>query len=46
MTDLFSHMARHGYALVFAFVLAEATGFSVPAALALVGAEPPRALEL
>jgi membrane protein DedA with SNARE-associated domain len=36
MTDLFSHMARHGYALVFAFVLAEATGFPVPAALALV----------
>jgi membrane protein DedA with SNARE-associated domain len=36
MIDLFSHMARHGYALVFAFVLAEATGFPVPAALALV----------
>ena len=36
MTDLFSHMSRHGYALVFAFVLAEATGFPVPAALALV----------
>jgi Uncharacterized membrane-associated protein len=36
MTDLFSHMARHGYALVFGFVLAEATGFPVPAALALV----------
>jgi membrane protein DedA with SNARE-associated domain/rhodanese-related sulfurtransferase len=29
-------MARHGYALVFYFVLAEATGFPVPAALALV----------
>lgn len=29
-------MARHGYALVFCFVLAEATGFPVPAALALV----------
>lgn len=36
MTDLFSHMARHGYAMVFAFVLAEAIGLPAPAALALV----------
>jgi membrane protein DedA with SNARE-associated domain len=36
MTDLFSHMASHGYALVFAFALAEAIGLPVPAALALV----------
>lgn len=36
MTGLFSQMAHHGYALVFCFVLAEATGFPVPAALALV----------
>jgi membrane protein DedA with SNARE-associated domain len=36
MTEFFSHMAQHGYLLLFAIVLAEACGFPVPAALALV----------
>jgi len=38
MNDLFAVMAHHGYALLFAVVLAEALGFPLPAALALVGA--------
>jgi len=36
MNDLLAMMARHGYALVFGTVLAEAVGLPVPAALALV----------
>jgi membrane protein DedA with SNARE-associated domain len=36
MNDFLSLIARHGYALVFAIVLAEAIGLPVPAALALV----------
>jgi len=36
MKDLFSLVAHHGYALIFAVVLAEAVGLPVPAALALV----------
>jgi membrane protein DedA with SNARE-associated domain/rhodanese-related sulfurtransferase len=36
MNDLLSMMARHGYALTFAFLLAEAIGFPFPASLALV----------
>ena len=38
MTDMFSMMARHGYALTFALLLAEAIGLPFPAALALVAA--------
>jgi len=38
MNDLLAMMARHGYSLVFGLVLAEALGFPLPAALALVGA--------
>ncbi|HTR67624.1 MAG TPA: hypothetical protein VMH85_17725 [Terriglobales bacterium] len=38
MNDLLGMMARHGYGLVFGIVLAEALGFPLPAALALVGA--------
>jgi membrane protein DedA with SNARE-associated domain len=38
MTDTASLIARHGYALVFALVLAESIGLPVPAALALVAA--------
>ena len=38
MTDLFSMMARHGYALTFALLLAEALGLPFPAAIALVAA--------
>jgi membrane protein DedA with SNARE-associated domain len=38
MNGLLSMMARHGYALTFALLLAEAMGFPLPAALALVAA--------
>ena len=38
MNDLFSTMARHGYALTFGLLFAEAIGFPLPAAIALVGA--------
>jgi membrane protein DedA with SNARE-associated domain len=38
MTDLFSMMARHGYALTFALLFAEAIGLPFPAAIALVAA--------
>lgn len=38
MNDLLSMMARHGYALTFAVLLAEAMGFPFPAAIALVAA--------
>ncbi|MGO9087162.1 MAG: VTT domain-containing protein [Candidatus Sulfotelmatobacter sp.] len=38
MNDLLSTMARHGYALTFALLLAEAIGFPFPAAIALVAA--------
>jgi membrane protein DedA with SNARE-associated domain len=38
MTDLFSMMARHGYALTFALLFAEAVGLPFPAAIALVAA--------
>ncbi len=36
MNDLLGMMARHGYALTFAFLLAEALGLPVPASIALV----------
>ena len=36
MKDIFSLIAHHGYALIFAVVAAEAVGLPVPAALALV----------
>lgn len=38
MHDLLSIMAQHGYAWVFAALLAESIGFPVPAAIALVAA--------
>jgi len=38
MNDLLSMMARHGYGLTFAVLLAEAGGFPFPAAIALVAA--------
>jgi len=38
MNDLLSMMARHGYALTFAVLLAEAMGFPFPAAIALIAA--------
>ncbi len=38
MNDLLSLIARHGYALLFTVVFAEAVGLPVPAALALVAA--------
>jgi membrane protein DedA with SNARE-associated domain len=38
MTDLLSLMARHGYALIFGLLLAEAVGLPFPAAIALVSA--------
>jgi membrane protein DedA with SNARE-associated domain len=38
MNELLSVMARHGYALTFCVLLAEAIGFPFPAAIALVGA--------
>jgi membrane protein DedA with SNARE-associated domain len=38
MNDLLLMMARHGYALTFAVLLAEAIGFPFPAAIALVAA--------
>lgn len=38
MTNLLSLLAHHGYALVFAILFAEAVGFPVPAAIALVAA--------
>ena len=38
MNDLVSTMARHGYALVFGLLLAEALGLPFPAAIALVSA--------
>src|SRR5579863_5305415 len=38
MTELLSMMARHGYALTFALLLAEALGLPFPAAIALVAA--------
>src|SRR5579863_5913012 len=38
MNDLLSMMARHGYALTFAVLLAEAIGLPFPAAIALVAA--------
>lgn len=36
MNDLLPMMARHGYALTFAILFAEAVGFPIPAAIALV----------
>jgi membrane protein DedA with SNARE-associated domain len=38
MTDLLSMMARHGYALTFCLLFAEAVGLPFPAAIALVAA--------
>ena len=38
MNGLLSMMARHGYVLTFAMLLAEAVGFPLPAAIALVAA--------
>jgi membrane protein DedA with SNARE-associated domain len=38
MTDLLAMMARHGYALTFVLLLAEAVGLPFPAAIALVAA--------
>jgi membrane protein DedA with SNARE-associated domain len=38
MNDMLSMMARHGYALTFAVLLAEAIGLPCPAAIALVAA--------
>jgi membrane protein DedA with SNARE-associated domain len=38
MNTLLSMMARHGYALTFALLFAEAIGFPLPAAIALVAA--------
>jgi membrane protein DedA with SNARE-associated domain len=38
MNDLLAIMARHGYALTFGLLLAEAAGFPLPAAIALVTA--------
>lgn len=38
MNDLLSTMARHGYALTFVLLLAEAAGLPFPAAIALVAA--------
>jgi membrane protein DedA with SNARE-associated domain len=38
MNDLLSMMARHGYALTFVLLLAEAVGLPFPAAIALVAA--------
>ena len=38
MNDLLSQMGRHGYALTFALLLAEAVGLPFPAAIALVAA--------
>ena len=38
MNDLLSMMARHGYALTFAILLAEAMGLPFPASIALVAA--------
>jgi membrane protein DedA with SNARE-associated domain len=38
MTDVLTLISRHGYLLVFVFVLAEALGFPVPAAIALLAA--------
>lgn len=38
MHEMISIMARHGYALTFAVLLAEAIGFPLPAAIALVAA--------
>lgn len=38
MTNLLTIMARHGYALTFALLFAEAVGFPFPAAIALVAA--------
>jgi membrane protein DedA with SNARE-associated domain len=38
MTDLLSMMARHGYALTFVLLFAEAIGLPFPAAIALVAA--------
>jgi membrane protein DedA with SNARE-associated domain len=38
MSDLLSMMARHGYALTFCLLFAEAIGFPFPAAIALVAA--------
>src|SRR5215471_2653622 len=36
MNDLFARVGQHGYTFIFLIVLAEALGFPVPAALALV----------
>jgi membrane protein DedA with SNARE-associated domain len=38
MTDVLTLISRHGYLLVFVMVLAEALGFPVPAAIALLAA--------
>ncbi len=38
MNDLLSMLARHGYALTFGMLFAEAVGFPLPAAIALVAA--------
>ena len=38
MNDLLSMMARHGYALTFLLLFAEAIGLPFPAAIALVAA--------
>jgi len=37
MSDLFVQIERHGYAVIFAVVFAEAIGLPMPAAIALVG---------
>ena len=37
MSDLFVQIERHGYAVIFVIVLAEAIGLPMPAAIALVG---------
>jgi len=38
MNDLLASMGRHGYALIFAFLLAETVGLPFPASIALVAA--------
>jgi membrane protein DedA with SNARE-associated domain len=37
MNDLFAQITRHGYAVIFVIVFAEAIGLPMPAAIALVG---------
>ena len=38
MNDLVSAMARHGYALTFAFLFGQAMGLPLPASIALIAA--------